>query len=235
VRNDICYHKANVKIVAVGGGLAYGSLGPTHHAVEDLAILRSLPEMAVLAPGDPLEAASATKAIAMQPGPCYLRLGRGGEPIVHRRAVDFQVGKAIQVRGGIDLTLVSTGGLLQTAVQTADLLRERGLSARVLSMHTVKPLDRDAVLAAAQQTQAIFTLEEHSVIGGLGSAVAEVLAESHEGAVLFRRFGLPSAFCCTVGTQDYLRVQLGLAPDSIATAVSSALEKPRAVSVAAGA
>lgn len=232
VRNDVCYHKANVKIVAVGGGLAYGSLGPTHHAVEDLAILRSLPEMVVVAPGDPAEAKGATEAIARHQGPCYLRLGRAGEPAVHRKPIDFQLGKAIRVADGDDLTLISTGGLLETAVQTAEILRSKGLNVRVLSMHTVKPLDRDAVLAAARETRAIFTIEEHSILGGLGSAVAEVLAESGEAVAIFKRFGLPSAFCHTVGAQEYLRAQYGLTPEALAKNVSSVLENSRALRAA---
>src|SRR3954469_9386749 len=173
IRNDVCYHRANVKVVAVGGGFAYGSLGATHHATEDLAIMRALPEMSVVAPGDPEEAAAATEAVAAHDGPCYLRLGRAGEQKVHARPIHFQLGKAIQVRQGGDLTIISTGGMLQTAVDTGDALSHRGLQVRVLSMHTLKPLDTDAVLSAARETGGIFTLEEHSIIGGLGSAVAE--------------------------------------------------------------
>jgi transketolase len=176
VRNDVCNHKADVKIVAVGGGFAYGALGMTHHATEDIAIMRSLPNMTVIAPGDPVEAAAATRAIVSWPGPCYLRLGRAGEPVVHKRPIDFKIGEAIQLRDGKDLTLIATGGMLETAVAVADRLLERNISARVLSMHTVKPLDIGAVLAAARETNAIATIEEHSKLGGLGSAVAEVLA-----------------------------------------------------------
>jgi transketolase len=233
VRNDVCYHKANVKIVAMGGGLAYGSLGPTHHAVEDLAILRALPEMTVVAPGDPVEAAGATRAIAMHSGPCYLRLGRSGEPRVHRGKIDFKLGKAIQLCNGDDLALISTGGLLETTVQSAELLRARGLNARVLSMHTLKPFDRNAVLAAARETRAIFTVEEHSIVGGLGGAVAEVLAESAETPLRFKRFGLPSAFCHTVGTQEYLRAHYGLTPEPLAKAISTVMENSRVLRAAA--
>src|SRR5438445_6186768 len=178
VRNDVCYQAANVKIVAVGGGFAYGSLGATHHATEDLAIMRALPEMTVVAPGDPVEAEAATDAIAAHAGPCYLRLGRAGESRVHRASIDFQLGKAIEVRSGNDLALISTGGLLETAVQVAEILQGDGLRARVLSMHTLKPLDVRAVLAATRETGGIFTLEEDSLIGRLGSAVAEILRES---------------------------------------------------------
>lgn len=227
VRNDVCYHRANVKIVAVGGGYAYGSLGMTHHATEDLAIMRALPEMVVTAPGDPMEAAAATHAVAAYPGPCYLRLGRAGEPAVHHTDLDFQLGKAIQLREGEDITLISTGGLLQTAVQVAESLFAKGIQARVLSMHTLKPLDSEAILSAARETGAIVTLEEHSVIGGLGGAVAETLAESGERQVPFKRFGLPSAFSSRVGSQEYLRAHYGLSPDSIVRAIQPLLEKTR--------
>ncbi len=231
VRNDICYHNTNVKIVAVGGGFAYGSLGSTHHATEDLAIMRALPQMAVVAPGDPVEAEAATEAVATHPGPCYLRLGRAGEAKVHHGQIHFQLGKAIQVRDGKDLTLITTGGLLETAVRVAGSLHHAGLQTRVLSMHTVKPLDADAILAAAHETGAVFTLEEHSVVGGLGGAVAELLAEASEGSIVFKRFGLPSAFSFVVGTQEYLRAQHGLSAEFLAAAIRSTLEKNRTLTV----
>jgi transketolase len=232
VRNDVCYHDANVKIVAVGGGLAYGALGSTHHATEDLAIMRSLPRMVVVAPGDPAETEAATRAVAAYSGPCYLRLGRAGEAKVHHERIHFQLGKAIQVHDGKDLSLISTGGLLETAVQVAESLRHTGLQARVLSMHTVKPLDSESILAAARETGAVFTLEEHSVVGGLGGAVAELLAEASEGPIVFKRFGLPSEFSSVVGTQEYLRAQHGLSVESLAAAIRSTLEKNRTFTVA---
>lgn len=225
IRNDVCYHKANVKVVAVGGGFAYGSLGASHHATEDLAVMRALPGMTVIAPGDPAEAQAATRAIASMKGPCYLRLGRAGEPKVHHNPIQFQIGKAIVARKGDDITLISTGGMLETSVHVADKLSLKGIGCRVLSMHTLKPLDEAAVCAALDETAAIFTLEEHSIIGGVGSAVAEVLSEKHEKPVLFKRFGLPSSFTCTVGAQEYLRAQHGLTVESITETICSALEK----------
>lgn len=224
IRNDVCYHNANVKIVAVGGGFAYGSLGMSHHATEDLAIMRALPGMVVVAPGDPLEVEQATRAIAAHLGPCYLRLGRAGEPTVHRPGIAFQLGKAITVRDGGDLTLISTGGLLETALRVAERLEKDGVRARVLSMHTVKPLDTEAVLAAARETRAIVTLEEHSIIGGLGGAVAEVLAESDGVKVAFKRVGLPSAFSSHVGSQEYLRAAYGLSEDEILKSLKPILD-----------
>jgi transketolase len=224
VRNDVCYHRANVKIVSIGGGYSYGALGMSHHATEDLAILRALPEMTVIAPGDPFEAGAATHAAAAHDGPCYLRLGRAGEPVVHASNVEFRIGKAIRVREGDALTLISTGAMLRTTVDVADALAARGTPARVLSMHTLKPLDAEAVLAAARETGAIVTIEEHSVAGGLGGAVAECLAESCELRVPFKRLGIPTSFSAPPGTQEYLREQCGLSPKSILRSLEPLLE-----------
>jgi len=229
VRNDVCYHNANVKIVAVGGGLAYGALGATHHATEDLAILRSLPRMAVVAPGDPVEAEAATRAVMAHAGPCYLRLGRAGEAKIHPARIDFVLGKAIEVREGRDITLISTGGMLGTATQVADILNSASVQTRILSMHTVKPIDTSAIESAVRETGAVFTLEEHSVLGGLGGAVAEFLAENWETALTFKRFGLPSEFSSFVGSQEYIRHRHGLSPEAIALAICAKLEKVQAL------
>jgi transketolase len=215
IRNDVCYHNANVKIVAVGGGLAYGSLGMTHHATEDLAIMRALPNMVVVAPGDPIEAAHATRAVAAHAGPCYLRLGRAGEPQVHAQRITFAIGAAIMLRDGSDLTLISTGATLQLTVAVADRLAAEGVQARVLSMPSLKPLDTQAVLSAARETRLVATIEEHSILGGLGGAVAEILAEAEGPRPAFKRFGLPSAFSSQVGDQEYLRDAYGLSEAAI--------------------
>jgi len=219
VRNDVCYHRANVKIVAVGGGFAYGALGMTHHALEDLAILRALPEMTVVAPGDPIEASAATQAIACRPGPCYLRLGRAGEPVVHAAPIRFEIGKAIRLREGHDVTIISIGGMLATAMEVANALMVRGLEARVLSMHTLKPLDTEAIMAARRETRAVVTLEEHSVIGGLGSAVAEVLSESGDRGIPFKRLGIGTSFTTEIGSQEFLREKHGLSVKGVLRSV----------------
>jgi transketolase len=223
IRNDVCYHKANVVVTAVGGGFAYGALGMSHHATEDLAILRALPEITVIAPGDPLEAAAAVRAAAAGIGPVYLRLGRAGETNVHQEPLDWTLGKAIALRQGDDVTIISTGGMLLTAVRAADLLAQQGISAAVLSMHTLKPLDAEAVLAAARRTRLLVTLEEHSILGGLGGAVAEVLAEADIPPVRFRRFGLPSSFDKIVGDQEYLCKCYGLDALSVSNRVQQLL------------
>ena len=224
IRNDVCYHNADVKIVAVGGGFAYGALGATHHATEDLAILRALPGMTVVAPGDPVEAALATRAVAQWPGPCYLRLGRAGEPTVHAGPIEFSLGRAVMVREGADLTLISTGAMLETAVRVAERLAADDVQARVLSLHTLKPLDTDAVLAAAAETRAVVTIEEHSVIGGLGSAVAAVLAEQSEARVPFKMIGLPSAFASETGSQALMLDRQGLSPRGILASLEPLLK-----------
>ncbi len=214
VRNDVCYHEANVKIVAVGGGFAYGAAGASHHATEELGVMRLMPNLTVVAPADPVEARAAAAALVAHPGPCYIRLGKAGEPTLHHGPIDFRLGRAIRVREGRDLTLVSTGSMLKAALGVAARLAGSGVEARVLSMHTIKPLDEEAILGAARETGAILTLEQHSVLGGLGGVVAELLAEA--GIPLrFRRVGLPSAFSPAVGSQEWLERQQGLDEESI--------------------
>lgn len=223
VRNDVCYHDANVKIVSVGGGFTYGAMGATHHALEDLAVMRAMPGLMVVAPGDPVEARAATRAVTAYAGPCYLRLGKAGEPTVHQTAIDFELGKAIRMRDGRDATLISTGGILQNTVRAAERLAKEGIETRVLSMHTVKPLDTEAVLAAARETSAIFTVEEHSILGGLGSAVAEVLAEAEGPKVIFKRIGVPPGFSPYIGSQEYMQERHGLTDEGISMCVAGVL------------
>lgn len=223
VRNDVCYHDANVKVVCVGGGLSYGAMSVTHHAVEDLGVMRCLPNMLVIAPGDPVETRAATRAVVEHRGPCYLRLGKAGEPTVHEGPIDFRIGKAIRLREGCDATIMSTGAMLQTAVKAAGRLAGDGIAARVVSMHTLKPIDVDEIHAAAIETGALFTLEEHSIIGGLGSAVAEVLAESDWPKIPFKRLGMPSAFSPHIGSQEYLRAQHGIDDAHVAETIRTAL------------
>ena len=215
IRNDVCYHRANVKVVSVGGGLAYGNLGVTHHATEDLAIMRSLPGMVVEAPGDPVEARLATRALIARDGPAYLRLGKAGEALVQESDPEYKIGKAITLREGGDVAILSTGGMLRTAVDVADRLASQGIGARVLSMHSVSPLDIKAVEAAAADTRSIVTLEEHGVVGGLGGAVAEVLAELPPGHAPLKRIGLAPEFISVVGDQEYLRKVHGLDEESV--------------------
>ncbi len=220
IRNDVCYHDANVKIVAVGGGMAYGSLGMTHHATEDLAIMRAMPNMVVLAPNDPVEAKLATRAAVEHRGPVYLRLGKQGEKRVHATDPEFQIGKSMRMREGGDAMLIVTGGLLQNAMEAAELLASRGIQAAVISAPSIKPFDAQSLNGST----ALFTIEEHSVIGGLGGVVAETLLEREQRPKLFKRIGLPGEqFSSKVGDQDYLRREFGLDPDGIALTVERVL------------
>jgi transketolase len=218
IRNDVCYHNANVKIVSVGAGLAYGALGASHHATEDIAVVRALPNMTVLSPADAIEAEMATRAAAAHDGPVYLRLARTNEAAVHAGTISFEIGKAIPVMEGNDITLIATGSMVHISAQAAGILASTGVQARVLSMHTLRPLDEEAIRSAACETGAIMTIEEHSRIGGLGSAVAEVLAEYSERAIPFRRVALPSEFVSLVGSQNYLREAYSLSAAGIAKA-----------------
>lgn len=228
IRNDVAYHGANVVVVSVGGGMAYGALGASHHATEDLAVLRSLPGMTVIAPGDPVETTAAVEACSAGIGPTYLRLGRAGEPIVHEQPIDWRLGRATVAREGTDATLISTGGMLHTAVRVAEKLSaEQSIEVRVLSMHTLKPLDEAAIAAAASDTGAVFTLEEHSVIGGLGGAVAETLAESFDTPCVFKRFGLTSEFLREVGDQAYLIAAAGLDVHTVSGRIAAILSETR--------
>lgn len=221
IRNDVCYHNANVKIVIIGGGLAYGSLGISHHSTEDLAIMRALPNMVVVAPSDCAEAREATKAMIEHEGPVYFRCGYKDEPPIHNGQIDFKIGRAIQVCDGKDVTLIYTGTIGSNVVQAAKMLGKAGISCRVLSMHTVKPIDVQAIVKAAEQTDAIVTVEEHNIIGGLGGAVAEVLAEQCSGSVRFKRLALPDVNVSKVGGQEWLLAQYGLDPESICASVKN--------------
>jgi transketolase len=223
IRNDICYHRANVKIVSIGGGLAYGALGYSHHALEDLAIMRCLPNLVVVAPGDPVEAELATRALAEYDGPAYLRLGKAGEPTCHDVAPPFELGRAISMKDGRDVTIVTLGGMLRTALDVSDDLAAAGIRARVLSMHTLRPIDSSALIAAATETAALATLEEHSLIGGLGSAVAEVLADARVPVSLLR-LGIPAGEATyDVGSQQFLRDRHGLSRATVASRIQKFL------------
>ena len=216
IRNDCAYHGANVKIVCVGGGFVYGSLGMSHFATEDMAVLRALPEVKVFTPGDPAEVEAVTPVMLNTPGTCYLRLGRGGEPRVHPGEVaGWRLPSALTLRQGRDIALLSAGGMLTQTAAAAELLAAEGISAEVVSFPSLKPLDEETVRALAGRFPALITAEEHNIIGGLGSAVAEVLAESGSACRLVR-IGMRDRYASTVGNQQYLREHYGLDAASIA-------------------
>lgn len=222
IRDDVCYQNLPVKIVGVGGGLAYSTLGPTHHTVEDLAMFRAVPNMTIVCPADPVEARLLAAASIDRPGPVYIRLAKAGEPTIHGDDFSLSIGRAVRLAEGTDVTLIATGVLVRTALEGARILRGQGIHAGVIDMHTLKPLDEEAVLEAARRTGAVVTIEEHNIYGGLGGAVAEVLAE-HAAEVRLKRLGLPDHFCAEYGSQDYLLERVGLSAKAIAEAASDFL------------
>lgn len=229
IRNDICYHHANVKIVCVGGGMSYGPVGMSHHATEDLAILRSLPGMLVLSPCDVWEAAEAARYLVTHRGPTYIRLDKSTAPLTTRPGESFQPGSIRTVRDGADATLAAAGGILAEALLAADALAEQGIFCRVLSVHTVKPLDADTLMAAASETGGIISIEEHAVNGGLGGAIAETLMEAGAFPGFFVRMGLHDTFSSIVGSQQYLRKMYALDAAAIIRTVSARLGVPSPV------
>ena len=202
IRQDACYQKQNVKIVGFGGGTVYGPLAGTHHAIEDIAIMRAIPEMTVIVPADPLETGKAVEAMVRRQGPAYLRVGRAGEPAVYEDDYDFEIGKAVTLKEGKDMTFISCGLILPKVLAAREELQKQGIKAGVINMHTVKPIDKDSILKAAEETGCIVTVEDHNIIGGLGSAVAEILAESNISAG-FKRVGIQDIFT-TIGSQEEL-------------------------------
>lgn len=223
IRNDCAYHNANVKIVCIGGGFVYGSLGMSHHATEDIAVLRALPDVVVMAPGDLVEAQEATKAIAQYKGTCYLRLGRGGEKRIHDRIEHFQIGKAIRVHDGEKVAIFSTGAIFEEVQGAYDFLKQQGLSPAVYTFPTVKPIDKDVICACAKDFDLIVTCEEHNIVGGFGSAVAEVMAEMPAKRAYLMRIGMQDMYATKVGNQAYLREQYGMSAKQIAEKIVKAL------------
>jgi len=226
IRTDAAYHEVPVTIVAVGAGLAYAGLGPTHHACEDISFLRSIPNMVVIAPGDAWEVRAALRAVMRQDRPAYIRMGKKGEPVVHQGPVEsFEIGKALTIVDGDDVCLLSTGNMLPEAVEAGRQLGEKGVSARVMSFHTVKPLDEGFLAEAFRTYRRVVTIEEHSLIGGLGSAVAEWAVDNAVDTRPLMRVGTPDKFFKKSGEQEFAREQLGLAAHQIANRVLQSLEK----------
>lgn len=217
IRIDAAYMKLPVRIAGVGAGLAYGAQGATHHALEDVALMRALPNMTVCSPGDPVEARLLTRASFEMPGPVYIRLGKNGEQAIHKQdeGVEPDCSRLIELIAGDQLTVLATGPALALACEWAERMKGEALpfSAAVMSVPTIKPLDTESISRLVRLGRPILTMEEHSIIGGLGSAVAEWIAES--GAVVpFGRIGLPDRFIHDVGSQSYLRGRAGLTYES---------------------
>jgi transketolase len=215
IRNDAAYHNANVKIVAVGGGFSYGPLGMSHHATEDIAILRALPDVMVMAPGDIVETEAAVRAIYEWQGTCYLRLGRGGGKQIHKKPINFQVGKAIQLIAGDKVAIFSTGEILDQANLATIELNDRGISTSLYSFPTVKPIDSETIKQCAEEVDLIVTVEEHNVFGGFGSAVSEVIASMNGNRAKQIFVSLEDTYSSIVGDQDYLRDIYGISSKKI--------------------
>lgn len=225
VRTDICYQGTNVKIMATHSGLSFGQAGTTHHCLEDISIMRTFAGMTVIVPADSFETAQVVRALVDYPGPAYIRLGRGFEfPAYDNDQFEFKIGKANTVVDGKDITVIACGVGVEGAKEAAEFLQlEEGISVRLLDMHTIKPLDREAVIRAARETGHIITVEEHSIIGGLGSAVAEVLAEEAI-SIPFRRLGIPDQWAI-IGYPEDLYEHYGISANGIREAILAMLGK----------
>jgi len=223
VRLDVAYHKTNVKLVGSYAGISGGQAAPTHHAYEDLAVLRAMPNMVLLNPADSVETWKATWAAYKHNGPVFLRVGRADTPQVYFGDYDFEIGKAVRLREGADVALIASGSqMVWEALQASAQLALEGIGAQVLNLHTVKPLDRAAIIAAAAETGAVVTVEDHSVLGGVGGAVAEVVLTEQPAPVV--RVGLPDCFCETVGTHEEMLPMYQMDARAIVAAAHRALD-----------
>ena len=223
VRNSICYPHLNVKIGATHAGISVGEDGATHQSVEDIALMRSIPGMVVISPADEVESIAAVEAAIKYDGPVYLRFGRLGVPTINDEATyKFEIGKGVQLKDGTDVSIIANGLMVPEALEAAKILAEEGINARVINIHTIKPIDADIIIKAAKETGAIVTAEEHSVIGGLGSAVAEVLAENAPAPLI--RVGIQDKFGKS-GKPAALLEEYGLTAKNIAAKAKEAIAK----------
>ena len=224
IRVDVCYHEADVTIVGTGAGLSYAQLGPTHHSVEDIGIMRTLPGMTILCPCDQWELRAALRAAIQHTGPIYMRIGKKNEPMVYDQVPSFTIGKSIRVRDGDDVCLVSTGNIMPVALETAERLSEQGISSRVESFHTVKPLDEATLASLFGKYKLIAIIEEHGIIGGLASAVADWVVRNDADSRQMISFGTADEFMHEVGSQHYARARFGLTSDNIFSHITRRLQ-----------
>lgn len=223
VRTCVCYGRTNVKLAASYAGLSDFKDGPTHHAILDIAMMRALPGMTVIVPADALEAARWVPVVAEYEGPVYLRISRAATLAVHDESLEVKIGKGITLRGGSDVTIISTGAMVGRSLLAAEELAKEGIEARVLEINTIKPLDVDLILQAAEETGAVVTAEEHSVIGGLGGAITEALCSGRPAPV--ERVGIVDTFACTALDPESLMDAYGLAVEDIVSAARRALAR----------
>jgi transketolase len=215
-RNDLGYMKQNVKVVGRCCGLTYDTLGATHHSIDDVAIIRTIPGVTILNPGDPVTIKKAVHAMINMNGPCYLKIGSPKMPVLYPEDVKFEIGKGIVLHEGKDVALIGTGTVLSKAVEAAKLLQAKGVSVRLIDMHTVKPLDRELILSAAKEIGKIVTVEEHFIAGGLGSAIAELCSQEHPAKI--KMIGIADKYASNGPYEDLLR-QHGMQPEQIAETV----------------
>ena len=215
IKIDVCYHNLPVVIVGTGSGLSYSNLGATHHSCEDIAIMRAMPNMTIICAADIVEVELGLKAALKMNTPVFLRLGKKNEPVIHQTVPDFVVGKAISLFDGVDVCLIGTGNMVASAIKVKDLLAENKISAQVVSMHTVKPLDTDFLKQCFKKFKLIVTIEEHNVVGGFGSAVAEWFVDNRVKNTDLLRIGLPDQFIHKAGEQKVARQKYGISPIQI--------------------
>ncbi|SHK60546.1 transketolase [Clostridium cavendishii DSM 21758] len=221
IRNSICYPKLNVKVCATHAGLTVGEDGASHQAIEDLSLMRSIPNMTVICPSDSVETAEVIKAIAEYNGPCYVRLGRAGVNTINDNPdYKFEIGKGVTLKEGTDVTIVATGIMVDVALEACEMLAKEGISARVINIHTLKPMDSELMIKAAKETGVIVTAEEHNVIGGLGSAVSEVVSEEYPVPVI--KVGVMDTFGES-GKPNELMEAYGLTAENIVKAAKKGL------------
>jgi transketolase len=216
IRNDCAYQKANVKIVSANCGLAFKAHGMSHYATEDLAVMRALPNVTVVAPADPVESELLTEAIYKQQGTCYLRLGKGAEPTIYKEKINnYVLGKAIKIIEGKKIVFFSTGSITHEVLKAIELLNTKDIYPALFSFPTVKPIDKKLIIECSKQYDFIISVEEHNIIGGFGSAIAEVLAEIPNCHATLKRFGLEDVYPEIVGTQEYLLNIYGISAEKI--------------------
>jgi transketolase len=219
-RNDLGYMKQNVKVVGRCCGLTYDTLGATHHSIDDVAIIRTIPGVTILNPGDPVTIKKAVHAMINMYGPCYLKIGSPKMPVLYPDDVNFEIGKGIVMQEGKDVALIATGTVLSKAVEAAKILQSKGVSVRLIDMHTIKPLDRELVLSAAKEIGKIVTVEEHFIAGGLGSSIAELCSQEYPARI--KMIGIADKYASNGPYEDLLR-QHGMQPEQIAETVNNFL------------
>lgn len=227
IRNDVCYHNADVKIIALAAGFAYGALGMSHHATEDITAMKSLPNMTIFSPCDPIETRAVTRSAIKLNTPCYIRLGRGGEPNIHDDEsieYNFEIGKAYKLFDGNDACIFSTGAITIEAKKAVLSLKEKGINVSLYSFPTIKPIDEETIISCAKKYKTIITVEEHQINGGFASSIADVLSKDPNQHAVLSRIGMVDEFTSKVGSTDYLRREYNMDSNAITNKVMECLK-----------